>query len=341
MVDLINVRKLSPIGLLLAFTLLIHSCNDKPSDQRTEDPPIVQNELELFDLASLNGGGFNADSAFYFIEKQVSFGPRVPNTDEHIACGDYLVATLERYADKVETQEKGLLAWDGNVLNARNIIAKFNPGASTRVLLCAHWDTRPWADEDTERQNEPILGANDGGSGVGVLLEVARKLSENPLTIGVDIVLFDAEDYGDSKSYQPDTYCLGSQYWARNFKGQKPVYGILLDMVGAEDAIFRREMNSTKYANFVVNKVWNIAIKSGYGNYFKQESTNIPITDDHLYINELAGIPTIDIIHYKQGFGDFWHTHDDDMDIISTKTLQAVGDVVLQVLMQENGGLPL
>jgi len=281
---------------------------------------------------------FNGDSAYYFIQKQVEFGPRVPGTPEHLACSQWLESKLKTYTPHTTIQKSSAKAHDGKELPIYNIIASFNPDVKKRILLCAHWDTRPNADRDTSRQNEAILGANDGGSGVGVLLEIARQLSKKPTKMGVDIILFDTEDYG---AYGIDnSFCLGSQYWGKNkhVANYTAKFGILLDMVGAPDATFLKERHSLAFAEPVVKKVWKTAYDLGYESYFLNTITPAPITDDHLYVNQLANIPTIDIIHYTQTgeFGDFWHTHQDNMDIISKNTLVAVGKTVLTVLYQED-----
>lgn len=289
---------------------------------------------------------FERDSALSYVAQQVAFGPRVPNSEEHRQAKGWLVEQFKKYGAKVMEQDFEAKAYTGDVLNATNIIAQFNPGAQKRILLAAHWDTRPFADSpiSEERQDEPILGADDGGSGVAVLLEVARQLQANPIDMGVDIVLFDAEDYGESGGDAPDTYALGSQYWARNphvTGGQKPKYGILLDMVGAKGARFPKEYFSMQFAPQVVNKVWKLGQDMGYGNYFVNQQGGA-ITDDHYYVNTIARIPMIDIINRAQGtqtgFGAHWHTHDDDLGIIDKRTLRAVGQVVLAVLYREANG---
>jgi hypothetical protein len=195
--------------------------------------------------------GFNADSAYFYIEKQVAFGPRVPNTAAHKACAVWLENTLKRFTAEVVVQQTRLKASDGTLLDSRNIIASFNPEDKSRVLLCAHWDSRPWADHDPDPANrrKPVPAANDGGSGVGVLLEIARQMSQHNPGLGVDIVLFDAEDYGDheeSASSTQDSWGLGSQYWSRNphVPGYSARFGILLDMVGANGATFTMEGTS-------------------------------------------------------------------------------------------------
>ena len=190
-----------------------------------------------------------------------------------------------------------------------------------------------------------IDGANDGASGVGVILETARAIAADSgkLDIGVDFIFFDAEDYGKPQGSMlgnsGDSWCLGSQYWSRNLpiEGYDAEYGILLDMVGAADAVFPKESISMYYAPQIVNRIWKIAGAMGHTDYFKSFRGN-EITDDHRYLNEIAKIPTVDIIHYEMGrndFGSFHHTHADNMDIIAKPTLKVVGDVVLQVLYQE------
>ena len=269
----------------------------------------------------------------------------MPNSEGHQKTRDWLVDFLKQHTAEVIVQETALKAFDGTILNASNIIGIFNPDAKKRIFLSAHWDTRPFADQDDEREREPILGANDGASGVAVLLEIARVLKTTPVDIGVDIILFDAEDYGQphfsEDPYMPDSYCLGSQYWAAhphkaNYDAD---FGILLDMVGAPNAIFTMEGTSIQYANKYLHKVWEIGHQLNYNSYFSYLQTP-PITDDHLYVNRIAQIPTIDIIQYDKttnsGFGWYWHTHEDNLEAIDKKTLKAVGQTVLQVLFQEN-----
>lgn len=291
---------------------------------------------------------FDSDSAYSFIERQVAFGPRVPNSEGHRNCGDYLEEVLRSYGAEVIAQTTDITAYNGDVLKARNIIARFQPQKSERVLLCAHWDTRPWADSDPDPANhyKPYPGANDGGSGVGVLLEVARCLSQVPTRVGVDIVFFDAEDYGRHEAEWRDavegeeTWALGSAYWARNphQPGYKARYGILLDIVGAPHSRFCLEGFSMHYAPHVLNKVWNHAYRQGYSAYFSKVEGGV-ITDDHVNVNRLLGIPCIDIINHDpdspNGFGAHHHTMKDDMDWIDASTLKAVGQTVLSVIYSE------
>ena len=291
---------------------------------------------------------FDADSAYCFIEKQLSFGPRVPNTASHLKCGDYLVDKLRSYGADVVTQDVDLKAYTGDVLKARNIVAQFQPDKKERIMLFAHWDSRPWADSDPDKANhyKPLPGANDGGSGVGVLLEVARHLSVNPTKLGIDIIFFDAEDYGihdnDREKYRNvnHSWALGSQYWAMNphKKGYEARYGILLDIVGAKGSKFYQESYSLHFAPAIVSKVWEWAHKLGYKEFFVAEESGA-ITDDHYYVNSIYGIPCIDIINCDpqspNGFGPYHHTMKDDMDWIDTAALKAVGTTVLTTIYNE------
>ena len=289
---------------------------------------------------------FNSDSAYHFVDKQVAFGPRVPNSEAHKACGDYLVAELERFGATVTQQKVDLKAFDGTILHARNIIGAFNPEKADRVLLFAHWDTRPFSDKDPDEKNyhTPVQGANDGASGVGVLLEVARILKEKAPDLGVDIIFFDAEDYGTPTFVHDipsgEGWCLGSEYWSKNphAPGYKARFGILLDMVGAPDATFYKEAISRQYAQGIVEKVWGTARDLGYGKYFIDKNVG-GITDDHVPVNENRGIPSVDIIHLDlntdSNFGWYHHTTKDDMNNVSKETLKAVGQTVLEVVYKE------
>ncbi len=287
---------------------------------------------------------FNSDSAYAFTAQQVLFGPRVPNSTAHKQCADWMTSRMQEYCDTVIVQSYRVTAFDGKVLDSRNIIASFRPDLGNRILLCAHWDTRPWADQDSVRKKEPIDGANDGASGVGILMEVARQLAASKPELGVDIVFFDAEDYGqpDDSEFPPmdDSYCLGSQYWAQHLHQPNYMarYGILLDMAGADQATFTQEGSSMQYAPYIVDLVWKAGNDIGYGQHFINEKTK-GIIDDHFYINRLAGIRCIDIIHYDyntaSNFWKHWHTHGDTIDKISRPTLKAVGQTLLEVLYRE------
>jgi glutaminyl-peptide cyclotransferase len=291
---------------------------------------------------------FQADSAYAFVARQVSFGPRVPNSAAHRACGDFLIQKLKDLGAQVSVQEFESTAYDGKKLKLRNIIGTYNPKAGNRVLLAAHWDTRPFADKDASNPAIPNDGANDGASGVGVLLELARTLhtaQANP-GVGVDIIFFDGEDYGDANgtaAAQPgyeQTWCLGSQYWAnkKHQAGYRATFGVLLDMVGARGARFAIEENSQSIAPQVVNMVWKTAHQLGYSDYFIY-APNGPITDDHLFMTK-GGVPSIDIIDFDPSspdgtFGKYHHRHSDNMEIIDKHTLKAVGQTLLQVIYNQ------
>jgi hypothetical protein len=296
-------------------------------------------------VKSLKAADFNADTAYYFVNEQVKFGPRVTNSKAHEKCAAWLETTLKKYTPNVIVQNFTAKAYNGTILNCKNIIASFNPKNTSRVLLCSHWDSRPYADNDpdTSMHRTPIVGANDGASGVGILLEIARQLRISPSAIGVDILLLDAEDYGapqDAGYTGTDDWALGSQYWSRNphTAHYTARYGILLDMVGAENAVFTLEGTTMYYAPDIAQMVWNVGSSIGYSDYFSSERTNA-ITDDHVYINQLRQIPTIDIIQHdpstSSGFYQYWHTINDNMAGISKPTLMAVGQTILTAVRSE------
>nr|WP_246303425.1 M28 family peptidase [Macellibacteroides fermentans] len=313
------------------------SCSQTPSSSsaKVESQPVKQQNVPAFD----------ADSAWVFVENQVKFGPRVPNSEAHVACGNYLTSELKRFGAQVYEQEATLTAYNGTQLKAKNIIGSYNPENSKRVLLFAHWDSRPYADHDKDPANhkKPIDGADDGASGVGVLLEMARQFSIKSPAIGIDIIFFDAEDYGTPefvKEYKENTWCLGAQFWAKNphVKGYKADFGILLDMVGAKNASFFKEATSMRYAPQIVELVWSTARDLGYGKFFINAEGGA-ITDDHQYVILGRNIPCIDIIYTDpesdNGFGPHWHTQNDTMDNIDRETLKAVGQTVLQVVYNQ------
>ncbi|EFB30762.1 peptidase, M28 family [Segatella oris F0302] len=314
----------------------------------------VQNIEETEEVAKVNpvGPSFNADSAYAFTKAQCDFGPRDMNSRGHDLCGEWIVSKFKEYGCKVTTQTATLAGYDGTKLRSRNIMASINPEATTRILLCAHWDSRPWADNDPDSANwrKPILAANDAASGVAVMLELARIIKKSKdekafnKQLGIDFVCFDAEDWGTPQwadvADNADSWALGAQYWSKNLpQGYEARYGILLDMVGGVGSKFYREGMSMQYAPEIVKKVWRAAREVGFGSYFPKEDGGV-ITDDHVPVNQFAKIPTIDIIPYyadcqQSSFGPTWHTLADNMENIDKNTLKAVGQTLVQVIYKE------
>lgn len=294
------------------------------------------------------GPEFNADSAYLFCEKQCDFGPRTMNSDAHDKCGAWIVDKFKQYGCSVIEQKADLKAYDGTMLKSNNIIASYKPEQTTRILLCAHWDCRPWADNDPDSTNwrKPVMGANDGASGIAVMLEIARQLQKSDsLNIGVDFVCFDAEDWGipqwSDAEDNGDSWALGAQYWAENphKAGYEARFGILLDMVGGTGARFYQEGMSKQYAQPIVNKIWTAARAAGYESLFPNEQGGY-VTDDHIPVNQKTKIPTADIIAFypncqQSSFGPTWHTVNDTMENIDRNILKAVGQTVIQVLFSE------
>ncbi len=312
------------IALLGCSASKSNSSSSSESSEETEQQNVVE---------------FNQDSALAFVKAQCDFGPRVPNTEAHRKCGSYLVAKLKATGANVIEQDMKLKAFDGTTLNAKNIIAEINPDSTeNRILLLAHWDCRPWADNDPDpaKRKMPVMGANDGASGVGVLLEIARLCSVSNPGIGIDILLVDAEDWGNSDGDDEGSWALGTQYWVahRHRPNYQPAFGILLDMVGASGANFAKEYFSMSYARGIVETVWNVAQQAGYASFFTQQNGG-GITDDHVFINR-GGIPCIDIIHYDAGSGTGfypgWHTTHDTFDVIDPASLKAVGQTLTNLI---------
>ena len=290
---------------------------------------------------------FNADSAYAFCAAQCSFGPRVMNSEAHERCGTWIQQRFTQYGYAVEMQKADLKGYDGTTLRSTNIIARSAGTAKPAILICAHWDSRPWADNDHDEANwrTPVMAANDGASGVAVMLELARLLLQNDsASVDADFICFDAEDWGvpqwEDKA-DGDSWALGAQYWASSYspEGRKYQYAILLDMVGGQGAKFYHEAYSMHYARSVVERVWQAADAAGYGSFFPAKDGG-GVTDDHVPVNEKAGIPCIDIInHYpdceQSSFGPTWHTVNDDMQHIDRTTLKAVGQTLVQLIFQK------
>lgn len=302
---------------------------------------------ESMDKIDPVGPAFSADSAYAFTQAQCDFGPRAMNTEGHDRCGSWIVNKFRQYGCVVTSLRADLKGYDGTVLKSQNIWARIHPERTERILLCAHWDSRPWADNDPDSANwhKPILAANDAASGVAVMLEIARLLQrDTTLRVGVDFVCFDAEDWGTPQWAESEggdnSWALGAQYFAANLPyGFHVRYGILLDMVGGEGARFYKEGMSMQFAPEIVKKVWRAARKAGYGNFFPRQEGGM-VTDDHIPLNQTAHIPTIDIIPFypdcaQSSFGPTWHTLNDNMEHISRNTLKAVGQTMIQVIYTE------
>ena len=324
------------IFAVISLVLVVASCGNLKK-QTTDESASLQPV----------GPVFCADSAYQYCQAQCDFGPRTMNSKAHDDCEKWIISKFEAFGMEVIAQKAVLKGYDGTSLNSTNIIASYRPDLTDRVLLCAHWDSRPWADNDPDEANwkTPVMAANDGASGVAVMLEIARLLSKDTLQLGVDFICFDAEDWGvpqwNEDNFDSDSWALGAQYWSTNLhkKGYRARFGILLDMVGGQGAQFYKETMSVQYANHIVEKVWRAAQVVGYGSMFpSQQGTGV--TDDHISVNTKAKIPTIDIIPYypnceQSSFGPTWHTINDDMEHIDRNTLQAVGQTLIQVLFSE------
>lgn len=327
------MNKMKQLFLITCVLIAGWSCKQNPQTAVPQKPEIKVPE-------------FNADSAYQYTAAQVAFGPRVPNTPAHKACGHYLVNELKRFGAEVIEQEAILQTYDKQAIQAKNIIASFHPATKNRLLLCAHWDSRPFADHDPDPNNhrKAIDGANDGAGACGALLEIARQIGNEPPVVGIDIILFDAEDWGTPRFNQSGLgssgWCLGSEYWAKypHIPNYTAKYGILLDMVSAPGAKFYKEYYSMQYAGKIVNKIWDTAQALGYGDYFINQPGS-GVQDDHLEVVKYRKIPCLDIIQYdpdsESGFGDYWHTLNDNMDQVSKETLKAVGQTVLYVIYNE------
>ncbi len=324
----------------MAALLFASSCgnnNATPPAKTEENKPAP---------AALQVPQFLEDSAYDFVAHQVAFGPRTPGSEGQKKCAGWLRQELSRYCDTVYVQETTVTGGDKKKLPCINLIGVIHPTAARRILFLTHWDSRPWADMDTKDKDKPILAADDGGSGTAILISVAQAIKAQgklAADVGVDILFTDVEDYGRSE-WGEDSYCLGTQFWARNphVAGYRAMFGILLDMTGAKDARFPMEGMSNKYAPDVQQKVWQCAAHAGYSSLF-QFTPGADITDDHVPVNRITGIKTIDIINLtpdpENPFAPHWHTHADDMKIIDRGTLKAVGQTLLQVIYEEGANL--
>ncbi len=286
---------------------------------------------------------FNADSAFSYTRQQVAFGPRVPGTPGAVKAGDWIVQMMKSRADTVIEQKWMHKTLTGDSIPLRNVLARFRPEATQRVLYITHWDTRPMADSDPVlgNRNDPILGANDGAAGVGLFIALGDALKKTPPTVGVDLLFVDGEDYG--KSFDPpySDVLLGSQYFVTHLPtpDYKPMYGVLWDMIADANLNITQEPNSLQGAPEVVTRVWQKASDLGYSKFFLNEAYPVAVTDDHVPFLQ-RGFRIIDVIDLDYGppapnggvLVNYHHTLQDTMENISAKSLQVVGDVALALL---------
>ena len=291
---------------------------------------------------------FNADTCMKYIQDQCNFGPRVTGSKEAELCLRYIVDQFKRLGAIVEEQQADVTLWDGSVLPACNVIAKLNPDNMDRILICAHWDSRPWADNDEDEKNHrtPVLAANDGASGVAMMMEICRLLQQQPIKVGIDFVCFDAEDMGtpqwaETEESNSHTWCLGSKFWAENAReaGYRARYGVLLDMVGGRGSVFPSEKVSMEYAQPIASLIMRLGNQLGYGHYFPMNREGSYLMDDHVNVNHIARIPCIDIVPcFTDGpssFGPTWHTVNDTPENIDPNVLEAVGQTLTQLIYNE------
>ena len=334
-----DMKKFNLSFLALALCAMAVLCGCKGRQDKTAVTGSV-------DYSQVKVPAFNADSAYRFVADQVAFGYRTPGSAGQAKCADYIVRQMRRWCDTVIVQDFPATLWDGTQVKGKNIIASLeakdgNPSAK-RIVLAAHWDSRLWADQDPDEANRhhPIDGANDGASGVGVLMEMARVMQAQRPSVAIDFVFFDVEDQGcpawaDEDDYTEDSWCKGSQYWSRNphVPYYSAVYGVLLDIVGTEQPRYTKEEVSRQYAANVMDKMWTAAAACGYQAVFENSKTS-SILDDHYYVNTLAGIPMIDVVQNNSGcsFFPYWHTVNDNMQHVDKKSLATTGIVVMKTI---------
>ena len=283
---------------------------------------------------------FDAKAALGYAQAQVDFGPRVPGTPAAKRAGDWIVEEMRRRADTVVVQQWTHVTEQGDTLPMRNILARFKPAATERILYVTHWDTRPTADADAVLGNRvsSFQGANDGASGVGLFVAIGDLLKKAPPSAGVDLLFVDGEDWGDFDGYEegsaPDVL-IGSTYFSKHppEAGYKPIFGVLFDMIADSTLEIYQEGNSVSRAPEVVERVWQVAASLGYQKTFIAQQSG-PVTDDHVPLLG-AGLRVIDVIDASWTLGDgrnYHHTTLDTMDKLSQRSLQIVGDVAIKLL---------
>lgn len=329
--------------IVLAVASLFVACNGPANKNTTpaDSPTINYSQVAI--------PAFNADSAYQYVADQLAYGYRIPGTKAQSECANYLARQMRRWCDTVIVQDFPATLWNGTTVRGKNIIASIEAPAEAstgkRILLAAHWDSRMWADHDDDKDNHrsPILGANDGASGVGVLMEMARVITSQRPGVSIDFIFFDVEDQGCPEwadNYVEDSWCKGSQYWSANphTPFYTAVYGVLFDMVGTEQPRYTKEEVSRQYAPGVLNKMWAAAAALGHDKIFENTDTD-PILDDHYYVNRIAKVPMIDIVQNTRGmsFFEHWHTVDDNLDHIDRNTLRITAEVVLKTIYGDYG----
>lgn len=323
---------------VVSFVLASCETDPKPKTTNTPPPPATTKPIKHVKVPA-----FDTELAYEKIKGQLDFGPRVPGTPNHTKAKDWLVKSFKELGLEVIEQDFEGSSPDGVKYTGTNIIAAYKPELTHRIVLASHWDSRYISDHDEKIKDKPVMGADDGASGVGILMSIAETMKNNPADIGIDFVLFDVEDQGATDQQEDgitSTWCQGSQYWAANLHkpNYKPEFGILLDMVGGKDAFFTQDEVSMAFAGKYMVKVWNLATNMGYSNYFQNIRTST-IIDDHLFVNRIAGIPMLDVINKKDGtFAPHWHTQHDDITAIDKSTLHAVGQTLLAVIYQSSVG---
>ena len=305
----IRKSRLLRAGLCFTLALVAPACGAREGAGRTRE--------------------FAGARAFGYLEQQMQFGPRIPGTAAHERTGDWILQHLRATADSVVVQSITHVTRQGATLHLRNFIARFRPGAPDRVLFLAHWDTRPHADQSANlgQQRLPVPGANDGASGVAVLLGVADALKAKPPSLGVDLLFVDGEDFGNFARDTNDVL-IGSRYFASHRPpAYQPLFAVLFDMVADKDQQFYYEGNSQAFAPEVVDRVWRTAADLGYGRIF-QPGVKHTLTDDHVALQQ-AGIHAIDVVDFDY---PYWHTREDTIDKVSAASLQVVGDVAVALV---------
>lgn len=323
-------------AIIAACLLVLAGCKNNQGNGND----TVTSQTETVDYSKVTIPEFSADSAYAYVEHQLSFGNRIPGSKGWERCAAWLTAQMGRFCDTVIVQDFRAVLWNGSAVPGKNIIGLLNPQADRRILLAAHWDSRSWADHDPAESNHrsPVPGANDGASGAAVLLEMARVMRTMPPSVGVDFILFDVEDQGAPEwaaNHDETNWCLGSQHWAnsRHMPYAHYVYGILFDMVGTHHPRFTQEGISRYFAPGLTDNLWNAAKSLGHADIFVSESTP-EILDDHYFVNTIAHIPTVDIVQNDgdKSFFEHWHTVNDDLNSVNKETLRIVAEVTMKTL---------